>query len=153
MRTPMLQSPQDHKAPYDSPRFYPQHFLADNPQIDLFPAEAAGDFKRPQRRIAHQLPNERTQDGSDRLSNDWTESERYHRVGKIGQGAFATVYKVTDKFHGIPYAAKELDKRKFIKNGVLDQKVENEMNIMQRIKHVSMPLRRHFRSASLTDPW
>lgn len=106
-------------------------------QVDLFPAEAPGNFKRPQRRIAYNLPDERTQDGSDRLSNDWTESERYHRVCKIGQGAFATVYKVTDKFHGIPYAAKELDKRKFMKNGVLDQKVENEMNIMQRIKHVS----------------
>ncbi|OIW35483.1 hypothetical protein CONLIGDRAFT_566140 [Coniochaeta ligniaria NRRL 30616] len=104
-------------------------------QVDLFPAEAPGNFKRPQRRIAYNLPDERTQDGSDRLSNDWTESERYHRVCKIGQGAFATVYKVTDKFHGVPYAAKELDKRKFVKNGVLDQKVENEMNIMQRIKH------------------
>jgi serine/threonine protein kinase len=57
-------------------------------------------------------------------------------VGKIGQGAFATVYKVTDKYDGVPYAAKELDKRKFMKNGVLDQKVENEMNIMQRIQHV-----------------
>jgi serine/threonine protein kinase len=108
-------------------------------QVDLFPAEAPGNIKRPQRRIAYNLPDERTQDGSDRLSNDWTESERYHKVCKIGQGAFATVYKVTDKFHGVPYAAKELDKRKFMKNGVLDQKVENELNIMQRIKHVSTP--------------
>lgn len=57
-------------------------------------------------------------------------------MGEIGKGAFATVYKVTDKYNGIPYAAKELDKRKFMKNGVLDQKVENEMNIMQRIQHV-----------------
>lgn len=46
------------------------------------------------------------------------------------------MYKVTHKYNGIPYAAKELDKRKFMKNGVLDQKVENEMNIMQRIQHV-----------------
>jgi serine/threonine protein kinase len=106
-------------------------------QVNLFPPEGQAVFKRPQRRIALDLPNERTQDGSDRLSNDWTESERYHRVGKIGQGAFASVYKVTDKYNGVPYAAKELDKRKFMKNGVLDQKVENEMNIMQRIKHVS----------------
>ncbi len=43
---------------------------------------------------------------------------------------------MTLKLTGHPYAAKELDKRKFMKNGVLDQKVENEMNIMQRIKHV-----------------
>lgn len=48
------------------------------------------------------------------------------------------------KFTGKPFAAKELDKRKFIKNGVLDQKVENEMNIMQKIKHVRQePLRQN----------
>lgn len=58
-------------------------------------------------------------------------------MGEIGKGAFATVYKVTDKWEGTPYAAKELDKRKFMKNGVLDQKVENEMTIMRRIHHVS----------------
>lgn len=55
---------------------------------------------------------------------------------EIGRGAFATVHKVTQKLSGHPYAAKELDKRKFMKNGVLDQKVENEMRIMQKIKHV-----------------
>lgn len=94
------------------------------------------------------LPNERTQDNYERIARDWTESERYHRVEKIGQGAFATVYKVTDKYNGVPYAAKELDKRKFMKNGVLDQKVESEMNIMQRVKHVSvsfsLPLHRTY---------
>jgi serine/threonine protein kinase len=58
-------------------------------------------------------------------------------VAEIGKGAFATVYKVTSKFDGLPYAAKELDKRKFMKNGILDQKVENEMKIMQKIQHVS----------------
>lgn len=63
--------------------------------------------------------------------------DKYNRVGIIGKGAFAIVYKVTDKYSGEPYAAKELDKRKFMKNGVLDQKVENEMRIMQRISHVS----------------
>ncbi|KAH6657486.1 hypothetical protein BKA67DRAFT_189867 [Truncatella angustata] len=61
--------------------------------------------------------------------------ERYNRVGQIGKGAFAVVYKVTDRYTGMPYAAKELDKRKFMKNGVLDQKVENEMKIMQRVSH------------------
>lgn len=59
---------------------------------------------------------------------------------EIGRGAFATVHKVTQKLSGHPYAAKELDKRKFMKNGVLDQKVENEMRIMQKIKHVRLPL-------------
>jgi hypothetical protein len=46
------------------------------------------------------------------------------------------VYKVASKYTGLPYAAKELDKRKFMKNGILDQKVENEMKIMQKVNHV-----------------
>jgi hypothetical protein len=75
----------------------------------------------------------------DALPKPWTGSNKYNRVCEIGRGAFATVHKVTMKLTGQPYAAKELDKRKFMKNGVLDQKVENEMRIMQRIKHV----RRH----------
>lgn len=72
----------------------------------------------------------------DGLPRPWNGSNKYSRVGEIGRGAFATVHKVITKFTGKPFAAKELDKRKFIKNGVLDQKVENEMNIMQKIKHV-----------------
>ncbi|KXX79601.1 Serine/threonine-protein kinase RAD53 [Madurella mycetomatis] len=71
----------------------------------------------------------------DGLQRAWNGSNKYNRVCEIGRGAFATVYKVTMKLTGQPYAAKELDKRKFMKNGVLDQKVENEMRIMQRIKH------------------
>ncbi len=51
------------------------------------------------------------------------------------------MYKVTTRFGGVPFAAKELDKRKFMKNGILDQKVENEMKIMQNVQHVSfMPM-------------
>lgn len=61
-------------------------------------------------------------------------------MGVIGKGAFATVHKVTSKYDGSPYAAKELDKRRFMKNGVLDQKVENEMKIMQKVHHVSTHL-------------
>ncbi|PTB64442.1 Pkinase-domain-containing protein [Trichoderma citrinoviride] len=65
----------------------------------------------------------------------WTGSGKYNKIGMIGKGAFAVVYKVTSKYNGVPYAAKELEKRRFIKNGVLDQKVENEMKIMQRVDH------------------
>ncbi|KAK3383370.1 hypothetical protein B0T24DRAFT_46073 [Lasiosphaeria ovina] len=71
----------------------------------------------------------------DGLQKAWAGSDKYNRVGEIGKGAFATVYKVTSKFNGNPYAAKELDKRNFMKNGVLDQKVENEMKIMQKVEH------------------
>ncbi|KAK4201269.1 putative serine/threonine-protein kinase [Triangularia verruculosa] len=71
----------------------------------------------------------------DGIPTAWGGSSKYNRVGEVGRGAFATVYKVTSVFTGEPYAAKELDKRKFMKNGVLDQKVENEMRIMQKVKH------------------
>ncbi|KAH7026538.1 uncharacterized protein B0I36DRAFT_366090 [Microdochium trichocladiopsis] len=69
------------------------------------------------------------------IPREWRGGEKYARVGVVGKGAFATVYKVTSKYDGSPYAAKELDKRKFMKNGVLDQKVENEMKIMQAVQH------------------
>ncbi|KAK1781332.1 hypothetical protein QBC45DRAFT_64553 [Copromyces sp. CBS 386.78] len=65
----------------------------------------------------------------------WKASDKYNFVDKIGQGAFATVYMIADKMNGRPYAAKELEKRRFMKNGVLDQKVENEMKIMQSVSH------------------
>ncbi|KAI0880405.1 uncharacterized protein GGS22DRAFT_175202 [Annulohypoxylon maeteangense] len=74
----------------------------------------------------------------ERLPREWRGGEKYARVGVIGKGAFATVHKVTSKYDGSPYAAKELDKRKFMKNGVLDQKVENEMRIMQKVKHANI---------------
>ncbi|OLN95914.1 Serine/threonine-protein kinase RAD53 [Colletotrichum chlorophyti] len=103
-----------------------------NGHVDLFAAP-----RRPQTtrtgRIA--LPTGTTQENADRFPRDWDGSGRYNRVGQIGKGAFAVVYKVTSKFDGVPYAAKELEKRRFIKNGVLDQKVENEMKIMQRVQH------------------
>ncbi|SPN96743.1 related to protein kinase RAD53 [Cephalotrichum gorgonifer] len=66
---------------------------------------------------------------------EWDGSDKYNRVGVIGRGAFAVVYQVTSKSDGSPYAAKELEKRHFMKNGVLDQKVENEMNIMRGLQH------------------
>lgn len=71
----------------------------------------------------------------DAMRREWTGSGKYNRIGTIGKGAFAVVYKVTSKYDGRPYAAKELEKRRFVKNGVLDQKVENEMKIMERVQH------------------
>ncbi|EKD18997.1 uncharacterized protein L3040_006491 [Drepanopeziza brunnea f. sp. 'multigermtubi'] len=65
----------------------------------------------------------------------WKGGPKYNRLEMIGKGAFAVVYKLTDKYDGVPYAAKELEKRRFMKNGILDQKVDNEMKIMRKIKH------------------
>lgn len=67
----------------------------------------------------------------------WTGGSMYNVTGQIGKGAFATVYKLATKQHGAIFAAKELDKRRFMKNGILDQKVDNEMKIMRDLKHVS----------------
>lgn len=75
-----------------------------------------------------------------RTIREWKGGAKYNKIGTIGKGAFAIVYKITRKYDGVPYAAKELEKRRFMKNGILDQKVENEMKIMQRIEHVSWNL-------------
>ncbi|KAF3344783.1 hypothetical protein VdG2_06969 [Verticillium dahliae VDG2] len=85
---------------------------------------------QPPKRIP--LPSGTTQENVDRFPREWRGSNKYNKVGQIGKGAFAIVHKVTSKFDGKPYAAKELEKRRFMKNGVLDQKVENEMRIMQK---------------------
>jgi hypothetical protein len=73
---------------------------------------------------------------TDTLSRPWDGSNKYNRVCEIGRGAYTTVYKVTMKLTGHLYAAKELDKRNFMKHGMLDQNFENEIKIIQRIKHV-----------------
>ena len=93
-------------------------------RVDLAPADPALT-KSPSKR----------RDGQ--VRREWSGSGKYNKIGMIGKGAFAVVYKVTSKYDGKPYAAKELEKRRFIKNGVLDQKVDNEMKIMQRVQHVS----------------
>ncbi|KAK4158155.1 hypothetical protein C8A00DRAFT_28866 [Chaetomidium leptoderma] len=108
--------------------------------VDIFkPAAPARNASNAAAARRAQAADGRTKQGSraraDGLPRPWNGSDKYNRVCEIGRGAFATVHKVTMKLTGQPYAAKELDKRKFMKNGVLDQKVENEMMIMQRIKH------------------
>ena len=65
----------------------------------------------------------------------WNGGDRYNVVGQIGKGAFATVYQLATKSEGQLFAAKELEKRRFMKNGILDQKLDNEMKIMQSINH------------------
>ena len=69
----------------------------------------------------------------------WSGGSMYNVTGQVGKGAFATVYKLATKQHGVVYAAKELDKRCFMRNGVLDQKVVNELKIMRGLSHVKTP--------------
>lgn len=65
----------------------------------------------------------------------WNGGDRYNVVGQLGKGAFATVYRLATKSDGLLYAAKELEKRKFMKNGILDRKLQNELQIMKSIHH------------------
>lgn len=72
-----------------------------------------------------------------RRPKEWRGGAKYNKSRVIGKGAFATVYMITAKYDGTVYAAKELEKRRFVKNGIMDQKVDQEMRIMSSIKHVS----------------
>ncbi|RMD39700.1 hypothetical protein DV735_g5435, partial [Chaetothyriales sp. CBS 134920] len=67
--------------------------------------------------------------------NVWNGGPIYSFTGYLGRGAFATVYRVQTKRDGNIYAAKEIDKRRFMKNGQLDVKFDNELKIMQNLKH------------------
>ncbi|KIW20454.1 hypothetical protein PV08_01029 [Exophiala spinifera] len=67
--------------------------------------------------------------------NHWNGGSLYNFTGLLGKGAFATVYRVQTKKEGDVYAAKELDKHRFIKNGVLDIKFDSELNIMKHLQH------------------
>ncbi|KAF4983480.1 hypothetical protein FZEAL_1103 [Fusarium zealandicum] len=102
--------------------------------VDLFKAPVQARFKREETGEITQ-PRASSPQKRREANREWTGSGKYNRTGSIGKGAFAIVHKVTSKYDGLPYAAKELEKRRFIKNGVLDQKVENEMKIMQRVQH------------------
>lgn len=65
----------------------------------------------------------------------WNGGREYNVVDVLGKGAFATVYKLATTMNGEVLAAKELEKKRFMKNGQMDQKLDNEMKIMQDLTH------------------
>jgi serine/threonine protein kinase len=65
----------------------------------------------------------------------WDGGSKYNIIGMLGKGAFATVHQLATKMDGRLLAAKELEKRRFMKNGMLDKKIDNEMKIMQGLRH------------------
>ncbi|OJD33760.1 pkinase-domain-containing protein [Diplodia corticola] len=65
----------------------------------------------------------------------WNGGRIYNVIDILGKGAFATVYKIAKAMDGQLLAAKELEKKRFMKNGHLDQKLDNEMKIMQSLVH------------------
>ncbi|KAL2808564.1 kinase-like domain-containing protein [Aspergillus granulosus] len=84
---------------------------------------------------SRRLPSTHSLQSWNTFGMHWTGGPTYNVTGQIGKGAFAVVYKLATKQHGHVFACKELDKRRFMKNGVLDQKVSNEMTIMKDLKH------------------
>ncbi|KAL5614673.1 uncharacterized protein BROUX77_000510 [Berkeleyomyces rouxiae] len=123
-------------AAFRNAHIMPPPFLPNQQQSprNIFdPRNRAGAAAKPPAQ-QWQLPRVPAAKGSADLE-PWDGAGQYNRAEYVGKGAFAMVYKVTDRFNGTPYAAKELDKRRFIKNGVLDEKVENEMKIMRKVRH------------------
>jgi serine/threonine protein kinase len=70
-----------------------------------------------------------------RATMKWDGGEHYNIIGELGKGAFATVHQLATKMDGKLLAAKELEKRRFMKNGQLDKKIDNEMKIMASLRH------------------
>ena len=70
----------------------------------------------------------------------WNGDGRYNVIAEVGKGAFATVYKVATVSEGTVFAEKRLEKRTFIKNGVTDMKINNELEIMKHLNHVCVLL-------------
>ena len=66
----------------------------------------------------------------------WNGGDKYNVVGYIGKGAFAMVYKISTIHDGEVYAAKQIEKRRFIKDGQIGSKVHHEISIMERLRHV-----------------
>lgn len=75
--------------------------------------------------------------GGNNFGLNWNGGGKYNIVGKIGSGTFATVYRVSSKRDGEVYAAKHLEKQRAFKDGMIDRKFYNELNIMKRTHHVS----------------
>ena len=69
----------------------------------------------------------------------WNGGDKYAVVAKIGHGTFANVYKLVTRREGNVVAAKEVEKRRFVKNGAAGQTVDNELKIMKTVHHVSEP--------------
>ena len=64
----------------------------------------------------------------------WNGAPTYRVLGKVGSGAFATVYKIAN-LDGEPFAAKEIDIKKVAKDGIMAQNLNNELSIVKRLSH------------------
>jgi len=65
----------------------------------------------------------------------WSGGEKYRCTGVLGKGAFATVYLLATRMDGELFAAKELEKKRFMRRGILDKRLESEIRIMEDVRH------------------
>ncbi|KAL8784919.1 MAG: hypothetical protein Q9213_003661 [Squamulea squamosa] len=69
------------------------------------------------------------------LGMQWNGGDTYYVSALLGKGAFASVYKLTRRADGELFAAKEIRKTVFAQRGVLDRRVEQELNIVKQLEH------------------
>lgn len=77
--------------------------------------------------------------GTHKNGMQWDGGEKYNVIKFIGEGAFAKVLQVSTKRDGEIFAAKQLEKRRFVKDGHLGSKVYFELNVMKNLSHVIVP--------------
>ena len=65
----------------------------------------------------------------------WNGGDKYNVVSYIGKGAFAMVFKLSAAKDGEVYACKQIEKRRFIKDGILNHKGHNEILVMKDLVH------------------
>lgn len=67
----------------------------------------------------------------------WNGGTKYNVVSLLGSGAMANVFKLSSKRDGEVFACKQLDKKRFLRSGIVGDKIYNELNIIKRLRHVS----------------
>lgn len=119
---------------------YLQNFQAFRNRMDIADAEWRRRTGQTDNQTQHALSTAVTQNNLLLASGNpfgmhWNGGDDYNVVSLLGKGAFATVYQLASKMNGELFAAKELEKKRFIKNGQLDQRLDNEMQIMKDLGH------------------
>ncbi|KAL8949445.1 MAG: hypothetical protein Q9222_004451 [Ikaeria aurantiellina] len=65
----------------------------------------------------------------------WNGGVTYKVTGFIGKGAFAIVYQLSRRHDGEKFAVKELKKTSLVQKGVIDRRVDQELEIMKSLEH------------------
>ena len=68
----------------------------------------------------------------------WNGGEKYNVIKPIKNGAFAMVFQLSAKKDGELYACKQIEKRRFMKDGVLNHKAHNEILVMKDLEHANI---------------